>query len=370
MAARGPFGVRHRAPHRSRAFGNFHVLVALARLYAHRKRRWPFYPLFMLGALAGVAWWAYSPSLPPEMLTARYSNDRSKFIYIGGVRAHMRDQGNPDGTPLVLIHGAGGSLHVWEGWAHELGSKARLISVDLPGHGLTGAWPRNEYTVEAYADFIELLVDALNLDRFVLAGHSLGGAVAWTFAATRPGRLSQIILVDAAGENREAPWPTRLARLPVVGDIGIYFKPEQWVRRKLTEAYADPVMVTAMRVKRIAELQRFPGNREATLLRARTQGPLDPTPLKRLTVPTLILWGAQDRWVSVADAFQFLNDIKTAKLEIFEHLGHNPMEEDPKATAAAVAAFLKPILIRPAPAPLRTDPLATGQLAAVPSDVP
>ena len=101
------------------------------------------------------------------------------------------------------------------GLGRELGPQARLISVDLPGHGLTGAWPRDEYTVEAYADFIEVLVDTLNLDRFVLAGHSLGGAVAWTFAATRPDRVSQLILVDAAGYPRdggETPWPTRLAR--------------------------------------------------------------------------------------------------------------------------------------------------------------
>ena len=213
--------------------------------YAVRPRRWPFYFLFALGALAGVAMWAYSPSLPPEVLMARYANDKSKFIDVAGVRAHVRDQGNPDGIPLVLIHGAGGSLHVWEGWVRELGSKARLISVDLPGHGLTGAWPRHEYTVEAYPDFIEALVDALNLVRFVLAGHSLGGGVAWTFAATRPDRVSQIILIDAVGENREAAWPTRFARLPVVGDIGIHFKPERWVRRKLSEAYADPAMASA-----------------------------------------------------------------------------------------------------------------------------
>jgi pimeloyl-ACP methyl ester carboxylesterase len=326
------------------------------------RRRWPFILLFAMGVLAGVALWAYSPSLPAEMLIARYANDHSKFIDVGGVRAHVREQGNPDGIPVVLIHGSMGSLQVWEGWARELGQQARLISVDLPGHGLTGAWPRDEYTVEAYADFIEVLVDTLNLDRFVLVGHSLGGAVAWSFAATRPNRVSQLVLVDAAGYPRdggEAPLPTRLARLPVVGDIGIYFKPERLVRRSLEEMYADPAMVTPERIKRTAELQRFPGNREATLQRARSQEPLDPTPLKRLRVPTLILWGAQDRWVPIADAFRFQHDIKGAKLEIFEKLGHNPMEEDPKATAAAVAAFLKPI--PPPPAPPPADPLATDQ---------
>jgi pimeloyl-ACP methyl ester carboxylesterase len=318
------------------------------------RRRWPIVVLFVLGALAGVALWAYSPSLPAEMLIAHYANDRSKFIDVGGVRAHVREQGNPDGIPIVLIHGSMGSLHMWEGWARELSDKARLISVDLPGHGLTGAWPRDEYTIDAYADFVEVLVDALNLDRFVLVGHSMGGAVAWTFAATRPDRVSQLILIDAAGYPRAAsdvPLPIRLARMPVIGDIGIYFKPERLVRRSLTEVYADPAMVTPERIRRYAELQRFPGNREATLQRARTQEPLDPTPLRRLDVPTLIIWGGKDLWVPTADAFRFQNDIKGAELEIFAGLGHNPMEEDPKATAAAVAAFIKPIPPRPSPPP-------------------
>src|SRR5207249_12009888 len=134
-----------------------------------------------------------------------------------------------------------------------------------------------------------------------------------------------------------------------IGDIGIYFKPERLVRRSLLEVYANPAMVTPERVRQFGELQRFPGNRQATLIRARTQEPLDPTPLKRLGVPTLIIWGAKDRWVPIADAFRFQHDIKGAKLEIFEKLGHNPMEEDPLATAAAVAAFLKPIPPPPAP---------------------
>jgi pimeloyl-ACP methyl ester carboxylesterase len=319
-----------------------------------RRRRWPFYLLSVMGMLAGVAVWAYSPSLPREMLIARYTNAESEFIDVGGARAHVRDQGNPDGIPVLLIHGASGSLHVWEGWARALGGQARLISVDLPGHGLTGAWPRGEYTVEAYADFIELLASTLNLDRFVLAGHSLGGGVAWTFAARRPDRVSQLILVDSAGyppDDGKLRWPTRLARLPLVGDIGIYFKPELWVRHTLIQAYGDPAMLASGAVERTAELQRFPGNREATLQRARAQGLLDPTPLKRLDVPTLILWGGKDPWLPVADAFRFQNDIKGAKLVIFAKLGHDLIEENAKASAAAVAAFLQPTPARPAPPP-------------------
>jgi pimeloyl-ACP methyl ester carboxylesterase len=314
----------------------------------HRRRS--VYLLAAIGVLVGAASWAYSPSLPPELLISRYGNAESEFIDVGGAHAHVRDQGNPRGIPVVLIHGANGSLHVWEGWARALGDQARLISVDLPGHGLTGAWPRGKYTIEAYADFIEALAENLKLDRFVLVGHSLGGGVAWYFAATRPHRVSQLILVDAAGYPADGGglrWPTRLARLPLVGDIGIYFKPEIWVRETLLEAYADRSMVTNERVKRTAELQRFPGNREATLERARTQGPLDPTPLKRLDVPTLILWGRKDPWLPVADAVHFQHDIKGARLTIFENLGHDPMEEDPKASAALVSNFLQPIAADP-----------------------
>src|SRR5262249_9896522 len=164
--------------------------------------------------------------------------------------------------PVVLIHGSMGSLHMWEGWVRELSDKARLISVDLPGHGLTGAWPRDEYTIDAYADFVEVLVDALNLDRFVLVGHSMGRAVAWTFAATRQDRVRQQIRVVAAGYRRadgDVRLRTRRARIPVVGAIGVSFKPERLVRDALAESYANPAMVTPERVRRYAELQRFPG---------------------------------------------------------------------------------------------------------------
>lgn len=343
-----------------------------------RRRPWPLFLLFAAGVVTGVALWAYAPSLPAETLIARYAGDRSRFIDVGGVRAHIRDEGNPEGVPIVLIHGSNGSLQVWEGWARELGATARVISVDLPGHGLTGPWPRDEYTVEAYADFIEVLIDNLHLDKAVVAGHSLGGAVAWTFAATRPDRVSQLVLIDSAGYPRDseadAPLMARLARTPLLGDVGIYFKPESQVRRALADAYADPAQATPERVRRAAELQRFPGNREATLQRARTQEPLDPTPLKRMDVPTLIIWGGKDRWVPAADALRFQADIKGAQLEIFSALGHNPMEEDPKATAATVIAFLAGAPLPPPPAepapPPEPEPAGNADHAVQPSVMP
>jgi pimeloyl-ACP methyl ester carboxylesterase len=320
--------------------------------------------LAVAGMLLGAAQWAYAPDLPADLLVQRYAGKDSTFIDVGGVRTRVRDTGppagNPNAIPLVLLHGSLESLDVWDGWIAALAPRARVIAVDLPGHGLTGTWERDEYTIDAYADFVEVLADSLHLDRFALGGHSMGGAVAWSFASTRPERVSQLILVDSAGfpGNGRAPLSIQLARLPVIGGIGIYFKPDSHARTTLLDVYADPAMVTPERVKRYAELQRYPGNRHATLVRVRNQEALDPSTLKRLDVPTLILWGAKDKWVPPADAFRFQNDIRGSKLALFENAGHNPMEEEPAATAAAVDAFL------PKSLPPRPDP----PMPAAPND--
>jgi pimeloyl-ACP methyl ester carboxylesterase len=319
-------------------------------------RRWPLALLAVAGVLLGAILWAYAPDLPPDVLVQRYAGNGSTFVDVGGVRTHVRDTGppagNPNAVPLVLLHGSLESLDVWDGWIAALAPRARVIAVDLPGHGLTGTWERDEYTIDAYADFVEVLADTLHLDRFALGGHSMGGAVAWTFASTRPERVSQLILVDSAGYpgTGRAPLSIQLARLPVIGGIGIYFKPDSHARTTLLDVYADPALVTPERVKRYAELQRYPGNRHATLSRVRNQEALDPSTLKRLDVPTLILWGARDKWVPPADAFRFQNDIKGSQLALFENAGHNPMEEEPAATAAAVDAFL-PRSLPPRPEP-------------------
>lgn len=332
--------------------------------------------LFVVGSvLAGGVFWAWTPDLPRDVLIERYSSPQSQFIDVGGVHAHVRDFVSADRkanrTPLLLIHGSLESLQVWDGWVAALKDRYRLITVDLPGHGLTGPWPRNEYTIEAYTDFIEVLADTLKLDRFAIGGHSMGGAVAWSYAATRPEHVTQLILVDSAGYpgSGRVPLTTQIARMRWIGDIGAHFKPTPLLRRALLETYADPAMVTPERLQRYGELQRFPGNRAATLQRLRTQEPLDPTTIRHLDVPTLIIWGAKDSQVPPADAFRFQGDIKGAKLATFEKLGHAPEEEDPVATADAVAKFL-PTELPSRLAPLPAPPAPSADQPVPPSIIP
>ena len=266
-----------------------------------------------------------------------------------GIELSCRVSGTPGQPVLLFLHGFPEAAFAWDEllahFAQTEHGGYRCVAPNLRGFADSSS-PADvaAYRAKHLVQDVLSLIDAESSSAplAALVAHDWGGAVAWNFAATRPERISHLILVDSSGFGGGGPQPliARLTRLPVVGDLGIWFKPELLVRDSLLDAYGDPAMVTPERVRRFAELQRFPGNRHATLLRARTQEPLDTSVLKRLDVPTLILWGARDRWTPPANAFRFQQTIRASRVAIFEKLGHNPMEEDSKATAAAVDAFL------------------------------
>lgn len=296
--------------------------------------------LVAVGAAVLAALW--TPQLPPSALEAKYAGPASRFIEIAGVRAHVRDEGPRDAPVVVLIHGATLSLHVWEPWAARLRGSMRVVSVDMPGHGLTGPWPRDDYGLDANADFIAALAAALRLERFALAGHSLGGAAAWTYAARRPHELTHLILVAASAYPPKSPpsLRTRLMRAPLVGEISAGLRDDATMIEAFGGLYDPSWRVDPAAALRYAELLRRDGNRGAQLHRARTMPRLDPAPVRNVAVPTLLLWGANDRWVPLRDGERLRGDIPGSRLVTYPKVGHMPMEEAADATAAEVKAFL------------------------------
>ena len=294
------------------------------------------------------------PELPAAELEARYATPPSRFLVLrdaalfgpAGLRVHYRDEG-PRGAPvLLLVHGSGASLFTWEGWARALAQDFRVVSLDLPGHGLTGPHPLGRYGVDDHVAVLEALRAALGLERVHLAGNSLGGHVAWRYALAHPGRVERLVLVDAAGYPREEgpPLAFRLAALPVLGPLLLELSPRAVVARSVREVYGDPSRVTDALVDRYDALLSREGNRRATLARARDMGAPDDgrwRELPRLRAPTLVLWGGRDTWILPRYGERFARDIPGARLVTFPALGHVPMEEDPAATAEVVRAFLR-----------------------------
>ncbi|MEW5738032.1 MAG: alpha/beta hydrolase [Myxococcota bacterium] len=299
--------------------------------------------LLSFGGFVAAAW---APDRPVEALRARWAPPPSTFLEVAGLSVHVRDEGpREDVTPLVLLHGTSASLHTWDGWAAELSKQRRVIRFDLPGFGLTGPAADGDYSIAAYVRFVVAVLDALGVQRFVVAGNSLGGEIAWSTAVAHPERVAGLVLVDAAGYplvSQSVPIGFRLAKLPVLNRVLLKTLPRSVVASSVRNVYGDPSKVTDALIDRYFELTLREGNRASLPLRfQQAVHGANAEQVKRVTAPTLILWGELDRLIPPEHADWFHRDIPASTVVRFQGLGHVPQEEDPAVTVAAVQAFLR-----------------------------
>ena len=300
--------------------------------------------LLLLALVVGTAaFWA--PDVPVDSLKPRWAAPPSRFISIEGMQVHIRDEGpRDDPVPLVLLHGTSASLHTWDGWTQALSKQRRVIRFDLPGFGLTGPAPDADYSLQRYTRFVAATLDALKVERVVLAGNSLGGQIAWATALAFPQRVERLILVDAAGyafRSQSVPIGFRIARLPGINRLMENVLPRSLIEASLKNVYGKPAAITPELIDRYYELARREGNRRALAQRFEQNQPgqlADRIPT--LHLPVLILWGARDRLVPLENGEHFKQDIPGSELRVFEDLGHVPQEEDPQRTVQAVANFI------------------------------
>jgi len=302
--------------------------------------------LVLLAGAGLVLTWA--PDIPVDQLKPRWAQPPSQFVEVSGLQVHYRDEGpRDDPEPIVLLHGTASSLHTWEGWARELRTSRRVVRFDLPGFALTGPNAQNDYSMGAYVSFIEVMLDKLQLRRVVLAGNSLGGQIAWTFAGTHPERVAKLILVDASGyppeslkERPNVPIGFRIANTPGLRWVMQKTLPRSVIESSVRNVYGDPAKVTPELVDLDAAMTLREGNRNA-LGRRFDQGYTGNIELlARIKSPTLILWGGRDRLVPLESGERFSRDIAGARLVVLDSLGHVPQEEDPVRTVQLVRQFL------------------------------
>ncbi|MRD46625.1 alpha/beta fold hydrolase [Caenimonas koreensis DSM 17982] len=310
-------------------------------------RRFLFVLLLLVAlVLAGIAA-SWAPDKPAAELAAKWATPPSQFIELQGMQVHLRDEGpRDDPLPIVLLHGTSASLHTWEGWASALRGNRRVIRVDLPGFALTGPHPKDDYSTAAYVSFVRALADKLNVQRFVLAGNSLGGQIAWSTAAAMPDRVARLILVDASGYPMELlvgqviPLGFKLAAIPWLQPVVRNSLPRSVVETSVRNVYGDPSKVTPQLVDVYYDMALREGNRRALSLRLAQGYTADTRRLAQLRMPTLILWGGKDKLIPREAAQWFARDIAGSKLVMFDELGHVPHEEDAQRTVQEVVKFL------------------------------
>ena len=309
-----------------------------------------FFVLLFLIIIVGLCVFFWKNDIPLAILKEKYANVDSKFVELNQMSVHYRDQGIAnDSVPILLLHGTGASLHTWEGWVNALKTEHRIIRLDLPAYGLTGPNPTGDYSQEFYATFVHDFLTKIGVKRCIIAGNSLGGAIAWNFAVKYPQAVSKMILVDAGGyaiKSKSVPIAFQVAGWPVVKNLFKYVTPRSIVQKSVENVYADKSKVSETLIDRYFELSLREGNRQAFIDRMsefRNKGLITDKILKikGLTMPTLILWGEQDLLIPLEVAQKFHADLLNDTLVVFKNLGHTPMEEDAVATVAAVKAFLK-----------------------------
>lgn len=294
-----------------------------------------------------------APDTDAAAMRAKYGAAPSQFVTLpGGPRVHYRDEGPRDASAIVLLHGSNADLHTWQPWVDRLKARYRLIRLDQRGHGLTGA-ALGGYDADAFARDVAALADALKLDRFVLAGNSMGGANAVRFAMLHPERLNGLVLIDAGGAPIRREGGGNLAftvlRIPVLGSLASQVMQRSLVERSLRQSVANQAIVTPAAVDRYWELARYPGNRAATRERfAQPWTIFTAEQVRSIDVPTLVMWGEEDSLIPFAAAGWYRDHLPRARLVSYTGIGHLPMEEAPDRSAADLARFVDDLAAPPA----------------------
>jgi len=297
--------------------------------------------LALIVAVAVAAAWLWTPDLKRGDLEARYTRGASDFIEVAGLRLHVKDKGARDAPVVILLHGFGGSLQTWDDWTRLFEPTLRVISVDLPGAGLTGADPSGDYT-DAHGMVVLLaLMDALGIKHANLVGHSMGGRLAWQFAAAHPDRVTKLVLVSPDGFASPG---FEYGQTPEVGlslKAMKYVLPKSLLKMSLAPAYANPEVLTPELLTRYYEMMVAPGVRSAMVARLEQSVLQDPEPiLARITAPTLLVWGDRDAMIPIANADDYLRVIPGARLVRFPGVGHLPQEEAAQPSGQAILQFL------------------------------
>ena len=305
--------------------------------------------MILLGAgvvITVAGWWLWTPDKDRAVLESNYLNAPGDMIDVAGTRLHVRDSGDKSAPAVIFLHGFGASLHTWEPWAKVLGKDFRVIRIDLPGSGLSQPDPTGDYSDKRSLQILVALMDKLGLAKTSLVGHSIGGRIAWTFAGTYPDRVNKLVLVSPDGFASPGFEYGKKPEVPAMVQLMRYALPKALLTMSLKPAYANPATLTDAQATRYHDLTLAPGSRDALLARMAQTVLADPIPiLKKITAPTLLVWGEQDGMIPFANANDYLKAIAGSKLVSFKGVGHLPHEEAPDESVRPVNVFL----LAPAP---------------------
>lgn len=257
-----------------------------------------------------------------------------KFTKVNDLRVRYLESNNR-GTPLLLLHGLGGSIESWTNNIGFLSSKFRIIALDLPGFGLSDK-PKISYSINFYVGFIEKFIRSIKLKNFFIMGSSLGGHIAVEFTIRNKKNVDKLILISPAGSLPKTFKGTNELRkyLQIVNA-----KSSSEVSRILSSI--DNSMVSRSYADAIYNRLSLPGAKQGFIsaLKGSAMAPRYNNKLAKIDTDMLLIWGREDRMIPLRFIRPFLENGKS-RIIILEKCGHRPHVENPKLFNKIVKDFL------------------------------
>ena len=257
-----------------------------------------------------------------------------KFIKINNLRVRYLDR-NKNGTPLLLLHGLGGSLESWSNNISFLSTKFRVIALDLPGFGMSDK-PKIHYSINFYVSFLEKFTKRIKLSHFFIIGSSLGGHIAVQFTLRNRKMVNKIILISPAGSLPKTYKGTKELKKYIRIVDAKYSKDVSEILASI-----DNSMVNRSYADAIYKRLSLPGAKEAfvSALKGSAMATRYNNKLEKIDTDMLLIWGKEDRMIPLRFIRPLLEHGKS-RIIILEKCGHRPHVENPKLFNKVVKDFL------------------------------
>jgi pimeloyl-ACP methyl ester carboxylesterase len=297
--------------------------------------------LFLASLLSGPADAATqaTPSAPPKVDLDRFDASRTSVALPNGQQLAYVQMGNPVGRPVILVHGFTDNARDWVPLVPYLDPSWRLILVDLRGHGQSSK-PECCYHRLDFAYDLKLLMDALNIRKADIVGHSLGSVVCQTFAEEWPDRVGRVVLISSTGGPRPGS-PARKPTFDFASEIRKLKEPIDPDSPFMVEWWASPKPVDPDFIRRQRkDAAGIPLRVWLAILDQDVLGADVQRTLPKLKAPTLLIWGALDPLIDEEHRQTLREALPAAAVKVFPGLGHNPFWEEPANVATRINRFL------------------------------
>ncbi len=282
-------------------------------------------------------------NIPQGEIQGKTSKDR--MVEVKGLMFHYTEYPGP-GRTVVLLHGFGSSTYTWEETAVLLNKDGfHVYALDIKGFGWSDKPLHLRYDVSALMEDVDDWMDVMKIQKAVVVGNSMGGAITTLLSRMHPNRVERMVLIDAGGYPMKLPFVIKMARMPMAAFFSKLFFGPWMIRMNVKQVMFDPSKATEQRVDAYYQRMCTENALDTQILVAKSidfsKQNLISDAARGNNTKTLIIWGRDDAWIPLDTVGRkFREDLVNSTLAVIPECGHIPQEEKPVETAKLISDFI------------------------------